>query len=61
MAVVCLMIQNLISLHVPELNITRESNQLIVNGKPVNAELVPKLFLKLGNFVCCVDDYSPVR
>ena len=45
MAVVCLMIQNLISLHIPELVITQESNQVIVNDVAVDMKLVLQRFL----------------
>jgi len=56
MAVVCLMIQNLISLHIPEINIIEEGQQLKVNGEPIDINHVPNIFLKLGRvnfyFLC---------
>ena len=51
MAVVCLMIQNLIALHIPDLQISSTSNQLLVNGDPVNKNDVPKQYITISKLI----------
>ena len=48
MAVVCLMIQNLISIHVPDLDIEKTEESLIINGNPIDLSAVPAEYLTIG-------------